>query len=87
MRIILLLNIADPGGMAFRYSDELPQRQNYMDFPSLNAVLHDAYDVISAAGHMLDHHGQSQAEWLAYKQETKAEIRAEFGEHMRYDGY
>jgi hypothetical protein len=87
MRIIELLNLADPGGMAFRYSDELPQRQDHMDFPSLNAALHDAYEVVSAAEHMLDHYGQNQADWLAYKHEVEAEMRAEFGEDMGYRGY
>jgi hypothetical protein len=83
MAVVELLNLADPGGMAFRYSGELPNGQDFMDFPALNKALSEAYSMVGTAEDVLDHYAEGQADWLAHKQEIEAEMRAEFEAEMR----
>lgn len=84
VEVVELLNLADPGGMAFRYAGELPNGQDSMDFPALSQALGEAYSMVATTEDLLDDYGQSQSDWLAHKQDIEAEMRAEFEAEMRW---
>jgi hypothetical protein len=46
-KLILLLHDADGSGTAFRYSGELPDTTEHIDFPNLVKVLNDEWNLLN----------------------------------------
>jgi len=78
---------ADPNGLAFRYSGELPDTQDFIDFAQLSKSLEETYNMVSLGLDVLSAYGESQDEFLAIQQEQRAEfeaeMRAEYETEMR----
>lgn len=76
-QVIAVLQLADPEGMSFRYSDELLSGEQRLDFPGLHQAVKGVYEAISATIDMLDYYSQSQSEMRA---DYEADMQALFGE-------
>lgn len=59
-----LVSAADPKGEAFRYTGDLPDEQDRIDFPRLAAAVGDAYSLASAAQSMLSQYEDYVREYI-----------------------
>ncbi|WP_208739464.1 hypothetical protein [Arthrobacter agilis] len=76
------LSDADPTGVAFRYSGNFPETQDYIDFPKLSKSLEETYNMISAGADVLSAFGDALSEYLEIQRELQADYEAEMRQYM-----
>jgi hypothetical protein len=82
-RMFTLIATSDPRGEAFRYPGELPDSQDYIDFPKLAAALKESYRIGSAAYDALSAYEEYQRAMLAEQYHLEAEYSEDIGEELQ----
>jgi len=76
-KIVQLLGELDPAGLSFRYSEQLPDSVDRIDFVQMNAAIATAYTTVAAALDVLCEYGDVQSDYLDEMRQIQAEIEAD----------